>query len=361
MYQQLLRRKIAFTTIVLLLGYTYLHTKLTGVFIDTDLSSMSQLSIRLPFAQRLLVPLMAHGLLKIIPLNVDEIFFLLEWLFVSLFFFTLRALLSTSFNQKQAQLLSWLFILLLPLLSVVNYRYTISGVATFFYPYDSASLFFMTAGLLLCLQSRWALFMPLLFLATLNRESSVLLVLLIPVLYWREPARMIWPLIVGILIYTLAHCLIMYYLSDLPGQYAEWCPHNSLFSHVRINLTWLFDNQNILFFAFCFAGLPLFWFTFYDYIPLQLRPIRYLTLFYFLILLQVGSFPEIRIFNEIIILLYYPICLAIKHWLSGDEEYPQGSGILYYIDRYAIIAALSFICVFRQQLYPIVHWLTGCV
>src|SRR3546814_6252291 len=112
-------------------------------------------SAQLPFEQRLLVPALANLLSHIFPLTVDKLFFLLEWLFISLFYFSLYQLLQLEFSPRQAQLLSWLSILLLPLMTVINYRFRVYGGAPFFYPSDTASLFFMALGFLLCLRTKW--------------------------------------------------------------------------------------------------------------------------------------------------------------------------------------------------------------
>lgn len=352
MNEDIFRYKTRFISLVLLLAYAYMHVKLAGVYIDTRLDDMINFSVRLPFGQRMLVPTLAHLLRKCLPfLNVEELFFIFEWLFISLFFMILKILLSRNFPQRQAQLLSWLYILLLPLMSIINYRFTAGGEATFFYPCDSASLFFMASGILLCLEKRWAAFVAVVFIATFNRESSILLVLLIPTLHWQTKTTLIKPLLASTLAYILARLIILYLVQDLSGSVMEWYYRASTHTLFEINLLWLLDEQNLLMFMFCFAGLPLFWYAFFDYIPEQFRPLRYLTLFYFLALLLIGNFNEIRIFNEILILLYLPVCLAVNRWQTGQPPYPIGNkNLVFYLDRGAILMTLTVVVIFRQPL-----------
>jgi hypothetical protein len=358
--KDILLYKYRFITIVLLLGYVFIHTQLSGVYTESSLEQLMSFSARLPFEQRLLVPALANVLSRVVPLSVDKLFFLLEWLFISLFYFSLFQLLKLEFNQRQAQLLAWLSILLLPLMTVINYRFTMNGSAPFFYPSDTATLFFMTLGFLLCLRAKWVYFIPWVFISTINRESSILLVLLIPTLHWQQIHKVIKPLIFALLSYLLARMLILAILHKVPGPLMDWYFHFSTHTYFEVNLLWLLEGQNILLLVFGLTGLPLFWFAFFDYLPLQLRPLRYLALFYCLALLLVGNFMELRIFSEIFVLLYFPVCLAIKNWLMRQAPIlPTKLGIAYYLDRYAVLGLLFLVLLFRQYLNHWVIWLAN--
>lgn len=359
MNKDITRYKLHFVTFALLLSYAYIHTTLTGVYTEAPLTELIDFSVRFPYGQRLLVPALAHFLAYVLPLEIDQLFFLLEWLFVSLFYYALIKLLAYEFEPRQAQLLSWLFILLLPLITVINYRFNSDGDATFFYPCDSASLFFMATGFLFCLRAQWLYLIPWVFLATFNRESSILLVLLIPALYWRNLRLIFKPLLLAILAYFLARLLILTSLHGIPGQLMEWYFRRSSYTYFAVNLLWLFNEQHIFLFIFCFAGLPLLWFAFYDFIPLQYRPIRYISLFYFLGLLLVGNFMEARIFSEIIILLYLPVCVAIRCWLIAPiPSYIPVKSFVYYLNRYSVLAILIVVLLFSATLNKVVIWLS---
>lgn len=357
MNDDLFRYKIRFLTGALLLAYVYLHVTLTGSFVDATLLKDFEFTSRLPFGQRLLVPVLVRCIVSVVPISMEYVFFLFECAFVALFYWALVKLLEFEFKPKQAQLLAWLFILLLPLMTVVNYRFTKGGLATFYYPYDSAALFFLTLGFLFCLRKQWSYLLPLIFVATFNRESSILLVLLIPALHWKTARPITKPFFLACIAYVLARAIVLYALKDVPGDWLEWYYNKTLHTYFEINLYWLFNQQHILFFLFCLAGLPFFWFTFYDYIPLRYRPLRFVALFYFLGLLLVGNFREARLFCEIAVLLYLPVCLAITHWMMDQEPYASSrTGILRLVDRYGVLGILVFIIVFHSLLNEWLLW-----
>lgn len=356
MNKDLLRYKSQFITIILLVSYAFLHINLTGRYVDATFEQLLDFSARLPFGQRLLVPAIARGLGFVLPLAPNELFFLTELMALGLFYIVLIKLLRVEFNSRQSQLLAWLFILLLPLVTVVNYRFSLMGEATIYYPYDGASLFFMTAGFLLCLQQRWMYFIPLVFLATFNRESSFILVFLIPALHWQKLRMVIWPFIGSLLAYLFAKVIILLIVHNLPGEMYELYYRATGHTHFEVNLAWLFTEQHLLLFVFCLAGLPLFWFCFYDYIPVQYRPIRYVALAYFLGLLLVGNFMEARIFIEIVALLYFPVCVAITRWLNELVPYSSVRDVTYFIDRYFVIGALILVILLQTAINPLVIW-----
>ncbi|KTD51915.1 hypothetical protein Lqui_0759 [Legionella quinlivanii] len=357
MNRDLFRYKLRFISIALIFGYAFMHVKLTGVYDGATLDEMINFTARLPFGQRMLVPALARGLSYILPIGTDQLFFLLELLFVSSFFIALFHLLRTEFSIDEARLLSWFFLLLLPLMSIINYRFTIDGEASFFYPADSASLFFMTMGFLFCVKEQWRWLVPLIFIATFNRESSILLVLLIPALHWQQLKKVQAIFGLALITYLLARLLIVLLTYKLPGTYSEFYFRDTSHTHFEANLLWLLEDNNLLFFIYCLCGLPLFWFGFHDYIPPQYQPIRYVALIYFIGLLLVGHFMEARIFNELLILLYIPVSIAVSRWVSGRSPFISAKQHwLYFADRYAVLVILVAIVVGRAAINPWVLW-----
>ena len=60
MNKDIFRYKLHFITVVLLLSYVFIHTQLTGVYVDATFEKLVNFSVRYPFAQRLLVPSMVN-------------------------------------------------------------------------------------------------------------------------------------------------------------------------------------------------------------------------------------------------------------------------------------------------------------
>ncbi|CEG55734.1 hypothetical protein [Legionella fallonii] len=399
MSQDLFRYKTYFLTCLLLFSYVYMHLKLTFIYADVVLDQLVDFSARLPFGQRLLVPALVRGLHAFLPMDIPNLFFLVELIFVGLLYAAMKQLLQQEFSPRCATCLSWLFLLLLPLETAINYGLAKNYPAPYYYPYDSASLFFMTAGFLLCLRAQWLLLTCFIALATLNRESSILLVLLIPLVHWSQLKQVLKPFSFALLAYMITRGLVLFWTRNLPGGLVEWYYQASEYTYFEINLYWLLNMQHIFLFVYCLAGLPLLWFAFYDYIPAKYRPIRYLALFYFLGLLLIGNFPEARIFGEIVILLYLPVCAALKCWVnqeviplsklateregrggtgrqtgvytkqedsrtaatqpfSSAKELRQRSserkGILYYLNRYAVLGILTLVALSRPVILSLI-------
>lgn len=354
----LFRYKSYFLTLALLFSYTYLHISITGYYVDTSPDNFINLVVRLPYAQRLLVPTIAHWFQFFFYLPTEQIFFLLEWLFVGLLYFSLKHLLQTEFSDKQAKALAWLFLLFLPLVTAINYRFPFGGRATFYFPNDTPTLFFIAIGYLLCLQKKWVYFIGCVFLATLNRESSILLPLLIPTLYLRQFSHFLKPFIFSLFAYMLGRIIVWLLVGHLPGHFVEFY-YALQYTHFHLNMVRLCTGQQLFFFIYCLAGMPLFWFVFYNYIPLRYRPLRYLLLFYFLSLLVVGNFVEARIFGEMVVFLYLPVCVAVKRWLLDEKmDDETGTGILYYLDRYLVIMTFLLVCVLNPFINAGIVWLS---
>lgn len=347
---------------IIIISYSFLHLSVTGQYVDATLVDLMNFSARLPFGQRLLIPTIAHWLAAILPLNIKEIFLIIECIINGLCYLTLKTILCHEFNTNTARLLSWLFFLLLPLITTINYGATRGTAMPAYYPYDSAALLCITAGLLFAIRKDWAYFIILIFFATLSRETSFLTILLIPALYWKKLLSVSKPIIISLLTYIFARLIVFSLVFGREGNYWEWYHRFPKYTHFENNLLWLLNEQNIILFIFCFAGFPIFWFAFYDYIPPYFRSLRYVLLFDFLCLLLFGNILESRIFMDMMVLLYFPICLAIKHWLLYEQPYPPPAKInlLYYINRYSIIIILVMIGISRSALNSLIVWCATC-
>lgn len=349
MNTDIFRYKKYTVTSLLLLSYAFMHVKLTAVYIDASLDKMISFSARLPFGQRLLLPGLAHSIVSVIPLNIAEVFFLLELFFLILFYHANYRLLHLYFDERSSQLLSWVFLLLLPLVAIVNYRLTWNGEANFFYPCDSASLFFMTMGLYLCLRQQWYWFYLLIGIATFNRESAVLLVALVPFIYWPSLNNKRQVLFISTLIYLLSRLLVICCTQHFPGTYMEWFFRLSPFTLFTANYVWFVERGGLLLIIYCLAALPLIGFSLYDYIPPEFRRLRYLAFAYFLGLMLVGVAMESRIYHEIMVLLYLPTCLALKNWLD-NKPYPRDLSFAGFLQRYGIIISVIVLFLLHKPL-----------
>jgi hypothetical protein len=329
--------------ITIIIAYAFMHFRLTGQFDQLTLNQIINLDMRLPFAQRLLVPLLAHGFALAIHLNDSEVFLLLEIFASSLLYLMVNQLFLLHFDKVKSQVMSLVFFLLLIVIYIVNYRFIVFKSATFFYPYDTVSLLFIALGFYLILQQKWFALMACILLATFNRESSILIVLLIPTLCVNRAIKWMSPFILAMIVYIASRLFIYMILNDAKGAYIEFNYHQ--FSHYYANMMWLYAYNGLFFIMACFGFVPVLWFALYDYIPKRYQAIRYLALAYFLGLLFVGNFMEPRIFGEIVMMMYLPVCIALDNWLSSEAipiwQFTWGNFCI----RYSILVCLMLFLV----------------
>lgn len=345
-YQELFKLKSRFFTFLLVIAYTFLHIKLSMFLLEASPNKMFAFEATLPFGKRILTTLIAHTLTYIPDVSIEGKYIIIELIFVFFLFFFLQKLLRDFFTKRAALLLTWLFLLILPIITLLNYKFWQKTLAPLFYTYDTPELMFITLGMYLILRSKWLWFYLTLFVATINRETSLLLVLLIPALHLKNFNQYKWPLVISGFIYITVSLLLCWIFKENQGHVAEMYHDIYKTSIIQLNMYWLFNEGYISGFLYCFAGIPLFWFVFYDYIPYKFKPVRYVVLFSFLILMVVGRIDEPRIFGEMIILMYLPVCLGVKAWLTNEPiQVATSHNFGYFANRYAIIFILSLLIV----------------
>jgi hypothetical protein len=351
MNKQIQQYKNNFMIFMILFTYTVMHMKLTGSYEFASLEKLTLFSAPPPFSYRVLLPSIGAVLNKLDVLKIEIIYFLLEFVFVSLLYLSLKKLLEEYFEENKACFLSLLFIILCSLIFILNYRYTIGREATFRFPYDTPALMFTILGIYLILKQAWGIYFICVFLATLNRESSILIILLVPIIYSQNKKQWLYPFITSLIIYLLTRGMLYYFISNSTATIFNWHYGKSDYMLFDVNFHWLFHEQNVLLFVAEFAFMPLFWFTFYDYIPRDFRGIRYLVFAYLLGLLCVGSVMESRIFGECVALMYLPVCLAVNNWMNGEQpQKSQRLSVLECVNRYFIIFGLIIITLIHKHL-----------
>ncbi|HEY3990246.1 MAG TPA: hypothetical protein VGM02_13170 [Acidobacteriaceae bacterium] len=205
------------------------------------------------------------------------------------------------------------------------FTYILNFGPHFLLPYDLPSLFFFCAGLYLLMMRRALALIPLVAVATLNRETALFLVVFYVLFEWPRRADLQTR---GALIARTA------------GMVAAWVAMRAIVSHLyghnpmesgsgilglklRQNLGFLMKPQHWPAFA------SIFGFT----LPLVIAGRRYLepgflrrgliavALWFFLMLL-VGVLIEIRIFGELISYMSLALGVILHRWLSGRETAP---------------------------------------
>ena len=201
------------------------------------------------------------------------------------FIFTERALLKQlGYSQEEEQVIPIvLTILILPL------------TVFFGYIYDLPQLFLFTLGLIFMVRKQWHFYLPVLTIATVNKETSIFLIMIFALYFFRSLSRKTYLglLTVQSIIYIFVHGLIVYLYRNNPGQPIDWTIEFHIKQYTHYPITFL---VTLLFF-----GVILFLvFKGWQYKPFFLR-ISFSIFFIVLILFfTAGREMEFRVFMDIL-------------------------------------------------------------
>ena len=234
------RGKFIFAILVLLnsiwIFYAYLSVTQMGTFEPAKLSRALEGTAERPYAYRELVPLLARGLALFFPTALVESFSGAPYPIRKTF-----AALSEGRYQREAAA-----VLLLILFSLLGFAYAqrfflrtlgltdsreqlilpllaqilILPFTIFFgYIYDIPQVLLMTLCLIFLLQRRWIAYFLALALASLNKETSVLIILVFIIYYWPRLPRnsLINLLLAQTVIYAAIRAVLLYVYRDNPG------------------------------------------------------------------------------------------------------------------------------------------------
>ena len=199
------------------------------------------------------------------------------------------------------------------------FTYILNFGPHFLLPYDLPSLFFFSAGFYLLVTRRDVLLIPLIAVATLNRETSLFLIVFYLVFELsrrsdrRKPASVL-AMAVGMLAAWMAMRLILLHLYG----------HNPMDSGSRIadlklwqNLGFLIKPQHWPAFASIFGfTLPVVIAGRRSLEPYFLRRGLMVVALWFVLMLFVGVLIEIRIFGELISYMSLALGVILYRWLA---------------------------------------------
>lgn len=313
MQNDLERYKLNTLIAFMIIAYTSMRFYLNAQYLNVTFQKMVAFDVIKPYAYRVLFPIIAHYVSPLI--GVYSFFYCIELLGVIALFYCTSQLGKLYFDEKLSLLFSLLLLVLLSLTYIINYRYAIGGKSTFFFPYDTWALVFTVLGLLLCLKQRFLWLYGLIIVATLNRESSLLIICMLPALYAGKKVRWIRPFLISFLLYVIVRGVVSYALRFHDGQLAELYNLNSGYAHLTDNMYFLLQKNYFLWLMAEMSYMPLLWFAFSNYIPKALLRLRFIALLYVLSLFVIGNIIEGRIWGEAVVLLYLPVMLGLKNWL----------------------------------------------
>ncbi len=271
-----------------------------------------------PFQYRVLIPWLIHWidetLLLIIPYySPYHVASWIEALSVICLLIAYRYFLSSFFNNRiTTMMLSFL------LLYVLSFHYLFPRINKFWYPSDIPSVLFFTLGMILIYKRKWLFYYPLFIVATLNRETTCFLTILL-LLVWigRIPTSEIF-----------RHCYLQFiiWVGIKLGLYWLYLnnPGKGLFEgHLITNLKFLANPEHYPFLAsiFGFTWIPVA--ACYKRIkaPFVKRSL-YLVIPFILPMIYVGNIYELRIYGELSPIIL-TACLLVFRDIFTHEQSPR--------------------------------------
>lgn len=298
--------------VTMLVAYSQWRLTMNREYAPDTWEQLISLDAARPFGLRILVPLMARPFVALHLADAGHIFGLLEFIFSAALFVALWQLCSIWLTRAQALLASYIFFLVLTIPFLLQHHWPL------YYPYDTASMFFIVAGMYTIVRQRWGWALLTVGIGTFNRETTFLVPLLATSYYASTKQRntaLRWAVLMMV-VYGATRTGVYTWLHDLPGDVL----HLTLDGGWRIasNFQWLRSPAHWTLLLSYLGSLPLWWVAFFHHIPPALRNTRYVTVFFFILLMCVGNVYEPRIYGELLVLLYVPVVVGLTRWLANQ-------------------------------------------
>lgn len=307
-----------------------------------------------PFAMRVMIPLLGWPIQHITQWPAMYLVYIFEVAFSAALFWILIKLFLLLLPPRQAFVASLAFFFVLPLQYLLNFAWPV------LMPYDTAAIFFTALGLYTILQQRWRILLLIMVLATLNRESAILLPLTTIILATDFPdfkRRTVIAIFCGV-IYVVIRSSVIYIFRNSPGMTLPFMMSQQDTTHFCNNALWLRQPVNALQFMGYLSFLPLIWFFISNYIPRAVYRIKYVALFYFAVLSIFGNFYEPRVFGEMTVLIYVPCVLGLSRWMQHQPAFawPKQMSVLQILERWGVMGLILIYI----MLLPLISVSFGC-
>lgn len=297
----------AFVTLAFAYQFTTLRFTLNQEYERATLSSLLEFKADLPFQYRVLVPWLVHIIGPLLPqFSLPSNL----WVTTSVGIGSARAVVAVEFCSIALLVLAfrWYLTQFMPraLLSIVLsfmifygllFNFIIARYAPFWYPYDMPGLMFFTVGLSLLYRRSWVFFYPLFVLATLNRETSIFLTIVLLVTSIGTPQSKL----------ATIHCaiqvVIWFGIKFLLHQLYGSNPGTSTFveNHFQSNLSLLSSPKS---YVILVSSIGYLWIPSLVFFKLTdnhfARRSMLVAIPFVLIVMFTGSILELRVYQELI-------------------------------------------------------------
>lgn len=291
--------------VVSMVAFCVFYLTNTQVINEADPRQLVEFQGQRPYQLRVLLPALLFGATHFLSLPLVASYQLLIIGFALALFATFRLYLGQFCSPRGAR---WLALGIVPALWVFySHRW--------FYLYDIPAAFFATLGLLLLVRERWRLYLLVFAVATVNRESSALLVLAFALTQWQ---RLSGPQFLRLLvaqagIWLVARGLLNRLFAANPG------------APVEVQLSWnismlrkaLFEGHAEFGFVMAVSLMLFLWITASvtsQYVPQFLRRARGVVVPFLALMTVVGVLTETRLYGEMIPFLLTPALVGLYGW-----------------------------------------------
>lgn len=323
-----LRQRAGYGSAVLLgsVCWTALRFEYTPQFAPSSYERIYDFTAAVPFGKRVLIPLLAHVATSC---GISQLyaFEMMEIAAAILLLLGLERIFRLCCDVPAARLLS------MGMLGVLPWLFLVPRDWMLLFPWDVPAMAFMAWGILTALKGRFPAMCGLMVLASLNRESAILLPgVWLAVWMGRKP----WlRLLAGVAFLCALHVVVQAAIHPSLADNAAYYELNGEMSlkcgeiwRLLNNWHWLTDyGQRVFVWLGTMAGLPVAFGLGGVEFPSALRRLGLVAWGYFWMLMVVGNIYEARIYGEITVLLYVPVALWIWRRVTGKVVYFQPGGI----------------------------------
>ncbi len=297
---------------------------------------------QLPFGHRVLVPWLLHPLVDA-GVSVRRAFMGAEWLATMGAMAGVVAALHHWLPRRVAVLGGLALLPVLGLAFLLQFRWPV------FYPWDTPAIACVAWGVAWTMSRHHGRLLVLTALGAANRESAMLVPVLLVVLRLHEPEERADAVRWAVLM-IVAGVLVRFAISVV------WSDNVGAPLHLRVdgdwrllnNLRWLRDPKQLLQLLGAFCALPVAWPGVRRFMPPELRRVELVIVATVAALSIVANVYEPRAFGEPLVLAYVGVAVGGWRWtqggktlVGGPSEAPKWIGL---VDRWGVAAVAGLWC-----------------
>lgn len=257
-----------------------------------------------PFQYRILIPFLVNQLSSLLEFSPKSLFQIIEVLSTFFLIITFRnLLLAITKNRIKSTLFAYSLIIILPFNFLIP--------LTPYYPSDIPSILFITIGYFLLYKNKMGFYYLILFIGTFNRETTVLLILIFILNYWRKGINVnfILHILLQLTTWLGIKLLLFYVFKDNGGNVFE--------DHIIKNINQMLSPK---FYPYLFSSMGYIWIltiVFYGYIKDKFVKNSLTVAIPFVVgMFIIGNIAELRIYGDLIPIILTGVLLAVDNFYN---------------------------------------------